>query len=425
MAHALLSPSSMDRILSCPASLAESDGQPDNGNKYAWEGTAAHTLLAWCLERKLPAIAFLGVIIPVEENGVWVADFEADEEMTGNVQITLDAVSGYMQVGDCDLFIEQKVNFSRIVEVPGSDGTSDIIIAYYAARELHVNDFKYGRGVKVDAEENGQMMTYGLAALEALEALGDFDTVRLTIHQPRLNHISDWVISVADLKAWGDGKLKEGCNLAITLLELRKQDPNVVIDPSYYNPDPVADNCRFCKGKARCKALENFVVDALGCTFEDLDATIQELDDKPAPITPPEEDARLDALFPKLDMIMDWCSAIRGRIYERLMAGATGYTNARLGIGRKGNSKWTDEKLAEEKLKSMRLKQEDMYSMNLVSPTQAAKLLKDTPKRLKVIKALITQADGKPSVVPMDDAAKPYEVAKADFDNLDDVGDLV
>jgi hypothetical protein len=49
------------------------------------------------------------------------------------------------------------------------------------------------------------MMLYGLGALAQCQGiLGDFDTVRLVIHQPRIKSApSEWTISVAELEAWG------------------------------------------------------------------------------------------------------------------------------------------------------------------------------------------------------------------------------
>ena len=54
-------------------------------------------------------------------------------------------------------------------------------------------------------------------------------------------------------------------------------------------------------------------------------------------------------------------------------------------------------------LKSFRLKNEDMYDMTLISPTKAEKLLKDKPRQLAKVNALVTRAAGKPSVAPASD----------------------
>lgn len=426
--HSLLSPSSMHRILSCAASLAQSDGEPNDGNKYTWEGTAAHTLASDCLQQSLPALAFLGRIIEVKEKRgkskreMKVAEFEVDEEMAGNVQIYLDYINDIVAANGSELYVEQKVDFSDIVEYPDSGGTSDAIMLHpisgaMGAWELHIVDFKYGQGVQVDAEENEQMMSYALGSLELFAQTHDIASVRMTVSQPRINHLSEWEISVTQLRAWGATTMKKGCNLALELLTRRRE--GLITSPHYFNPTP--DNCKFCKGKATCPALRGVVREAIGVEFEDLDAETVVLDDKPVPIEVTADDEMLDALFPKLDMIYDWVSAVRTKIESRLFAGVL-YTNAKLVRGKKGNRKWRDEAQAEADLKAMRLKLEEMYKMTLITPTQAEKTFKDNPKRLKKLMSNVDQAEGKVGVALMSDPADAYLPDVIQFDDLDAVG---
>jgi hypothetical protein len=99
-----------------------------------------------------------------------------------------------------ELMVEQRVDFSHIVGV-NSFGTADAVVI--AGNELQIHDLKYGRGVQVDAEQNEQLQLYALGALEQFSLLYDFDSVRLFIHQPRLNHVSEWALSVEELLAFG------------------------------------------------------------------------------------------------------------------------------------------------------------------------------------------------------------------------------
>lgn len=55
------------------------------------------------------------------------------------------------------LLVEQRVDFSDIVGVPGQFGTADAIII--TPNELQVHDLKFGREVKVTAENNKQLQT--------------------------------------------------------------------------------------------------------------------------------------------------------------------------------------------------------------------------------------------------------------------------
>jgi hypothetical protein len=50
-AHAILSPSGFKALMLCPAKPAMERGLADESSEYADEGTAAHFLGSWCLER--------------------------------------------------------------------------------------------------------------------------------------------------------------------------------------------------------------------------------------------------------------------------------------------------------------------------------------------------------------------------------------
>lgn len=54
-------------------------------------------------------------------------------------------------------------------------------------------------------------------------------------------------------------------------------------------------------------------------------------------------------------------------------------------------------------MKSMRLKQDEMYERKLISPTAAEKVLKQNPAKWDKLQKLITRNPGKPSVAPAAD----------------------
>lgn len=87
-----------------------------------------------------------------------------------------------------------------------------------------------------------------------------------------------------------------------------------------------------------------------------------------------------------------------------------------------GDDGWSDESAAEELLKSFRLKQEQMYSQKVITPSQAEDLLKvDSPRRWTKVEALITRADGKPTVAPESDPRPALNINPVnDFDDVSD-----
>ena len=138
-------------------------------------------------------------------------------------------------VPDPVLFIEEKLDFSHIVEEGFGTGDSGII----ADGTMEVIDLKYGKGVKVEACENPQLKLYALGALRNYEMLYDIHTVRLTIIQPRIDNIVSWDISVKDLYKWAFEVVKPIAEKAYVGKGIQK----------------AGEHCKFCLVKAMCNTL--------------------------------------------------------------------------------------------------------------------------------------------------------------------------
>ena len=90
--------------------------------------------------------------------------------------------------------------------VPEGFGTGDLVIV--ADGVIEVIDFKGGRGVRVDATRNSQLMLYGLGALLEFDPLYDIRTVRMTIVQPRLSNTSTYEITAGELIRWAESEVR-------------------------------------------------------------------------------------------------------------------------------------------------------------------------------------------------------------------------
>lgn len=234
-AHALLSPSAAHRWINCTAAPRLEADVTDSGSEYAAEGTLAH---AYCAQKLK---AFLG--LPTEDEAKEIAELkdryhtgEMDEYTDTYKTIVLEKFNAARAITkDAQLLIETRLDFSAYV--PDAFGTADAIII--ADGTIEVIDFKYGKGVKVSAYENPQMKIYALGAYEYFSFYYRIERVRMTIVQPRIDNLSEFELSVAELMEWTD-----------TVLTPKAQQAY-----EGNGPQVPGDWCQFCKVKSKCRAL--------------------------------------------------------------------------------------------------------------------------------------------------------------------------
>lgn len=406
-------------------------------SKYADEGSIAHALAAMCLTEGKDAAAYLGRLIECEDyehaklspSGAkkWIAcagshaleqlaaggfeprfySMEVTEAMCEYVQIYIDAVrqrvKEYELAGavEVTLLVEQRLPIEHITGEEGATGTGDAIIVVVWADGsalVDVGDLKTGMGVEVSPIENEQEQIYALAVLEQLGLLYEFTSVRLTIYQPRLDREpKDWEVTPEALFAFGE----EAKKAAKTARIAHEYVANWINGPTYAYLS-AGEHCRkaFCGARATCPKLAQYVEEGVGADFE----TLPQLDEAAFVEETVHNvgEADISQKMAAVDLIEDWCRAVRAEVERRLLAG-TPVTGYKLVQGKRGARAWGSAEDVEALFKSMRLKQDEMYDFKLISPTAAEKLLKDTPKRWNRVIPLITQSDGKPSVAPESD----------------------
>jgi len=406
MAHAKLSPSGAHRWMRCPGSVVLEAQYPDRGSVYAREGSAAHELAAIVLENgDESARPYVGKQVEFRDGDEMVL-WPVTEDMADHVDDYVKLVRQKAQ--GKTLLVERKVPIGHITGEEGATGTSDAIILDTAGKTIEVIDLKYGMGVKVVAEDNEQAQFYGLGALEEYGIVGDFEQVVMTIHQPRLNHVSEHWLTVEQLQDFAAraGDASRQVDLALSL-----DGVDDLLNPG-------EKQCKFCSAKASCPALRAEITEVVGGSAA---ATIDEFADfVPEAVDMQTGDNYLPIAMSKVELVEQWCKAVRAEVERRLFAGqqVDGY---KLVEGKRGARKWGSEADVEALFKSFRLRQDEMYDFSLISPTKAEKLFKENPKRWAKVQDLITQSSGKPSVAPANDKRQAIAVQSV----ADDFRDLL
>jgi hypothetical protein len=146
----------------------------------------------------------------------------------------------------------------------------------------------------------------------------------------------------------------------------------------------------------------------------------------------PDDNERLSVAMRATDMVEDWIKAVRAEVERRLLAGVEVPAYG-LELGRQGARRWKDpEAVIDIMRNTYRYSYEDVYDMELKSPTSIEKMAKAIklpsgavlkPKlgalRWKDLQKHIVRADPKPSVKPLTQIKVPYQVKPPTADGFD------
>ena len=362
--HALLSASSSHRWLHCNPSARLEREFADRETIAAAEGTAAHALAEHKLKRKLKLRSERPVSpFDTDEMEVCTDDY-ADFVME---QVTKERRRDL----DTQVFIEQRLDFSCYV--PEGFGTGDCLIV--SKGRLHIIDLKYGMGLLVDSEENPQMKLYALAALTQYEEQYQIKKVKLTIFQPRRENVSTWETSVAKLKKWATKDLVPKAQRAFK-------------GEGEYCP---GEWCIFCKAAVKCRARAEDKLRLAQSEFK---------------MPPLLTDAEIEDVLAKLPDIKKWADEIQEYALAKALAGKE-WAGFKLVEGRSVR-KFTDERAVVKAANAAGY--HDIYKQTLISLTEMEKLMGKV-EFSKVLGALVTKPQGKPTLVPDTDKRQAITVS--------------
>lgn len=368
--HARFSPSAGKRYLSCPPALLLEEQFEDEQSPYALEGSAGHSLAEHLIKKHLKV-----------RSKRPVSDYFSDE--------LVEAVEEYVSyvIGEIEeakrsctnpvFAVEQRIDLG--LHVKDCFGTADMVII--TDNKVHIIDLKLGKGVMVDAEENVQLMIYGLGVLDITEMLYDIKKVELTIVQPRLEHLSTWVLPAEKLHCWGEQEFEPKARMALT-------------GEGDYK---AGDWCRFCKARFTCRARsEEFL-------------SLAKMEFKEPPLLSDEEMAEV---LQKADELNKWAEEVYTYAQNEAVVHHKEWPGFKLVEGR-SNRKYTDEEKAVDAAKKAGYT--DIFRASLIGITEMERLMgKKTFK--EVLGQLVYKPQGKVTLVPVSDKREPINLATAESD---------
>ena len=369
--HAKFSPSKGKQILNCTASLALEEQFPDEESPYAAEGSAGHEMAEYLIKKYLK----IRKRRPVSD--YYTDDLlEAVDEYVSYVQEQIEKAR--QECEDPVFCVEQRVDLSSFV--PDCFGTADMVII--TDRKVHVIDLKLGQGVPVSAEENYQLMIYGLGLLEMADILFDVETVELTIVQPRLASLSDWEISAEELRRWGREVFIPKAQEALS--------GNGEFQPG-------ADTCRFCKARFQCRARSEYFLAVAQHEFKEPELLTEE---------------EVAEVLMKADALKKWVEEIYTYAQNEAIENRKEWPGFKLVMG-KSNRKYTNEEEVIEAAKKAGFK--DIFKTSLIGITDMERLM-GKKKFNEVLGSLVYKPEGKVTLVPESDKREPVNFATASDD---------
>jgi hypothetical protein len=360
--HSKLAPSGAKIWVPCTASIdyvaegrAAGKIPEDDSTTFSREGDVAHAWAARVNNGKIKITA----VPPEFQPHVKVFTDECEKLFA-----TYDKASR--------LFIEDKI---PLFYQPEDTGTVDYAIAGFDIG-IHIRDFKYGKGVYVDAEGNLQLAIYAQSIrcdIERLNKRNTFDDdllVTLGIVQPRYMGavpVRIWETTVGDLK---DFSLK----VADAVLTIRTGDRKKL------KFAPSEDTCQFCPARfIPCVHKAKAAMAIVPKLNNPLD-----LLPRMGPLRTPDASALTDEQLVNVKrhagLLRQFLDDAEGVLEDRALKSGMLPKGLKWVKGREGNREWSDEDDAYDFLMRALGGDEDKIApRKLISPTVAGPLLKARP----------------------------------------------
>ena len=365
--HAVLSPSSAHRWLVCTPSARMEEAFPDESSAYAEEGALAHEYAEKVLKTALQGDIPVELLDRLElEMRYAVINYVRDciRIAIGLAESRTDDAKGRITTA-----VE---NSTSIPCAPEGFGTIDFLA--HNDETLVIVDFKYGKGSKVYAKDNPQLMLYASGCLANLPTIKN---IKLVIIQPRLKHKDAAGYTRAEIKEF-EAKVEKIAEKAF------RGEGDFVS----------GEHCKFCSAKAVCTAHAKDIATAEPKMISPKELTVDEVAE----------------LIPKAELIAEWLTAAKQYLLGECLAGreVKGYK----AVEGRATRVWSDQDKALELIEKAGFDKALIYE---TAPLSLAKLEKVVGKKefSELVGEYITRKAGKPTLAPADDK-RPALKSKAE-----------
>ena len=395
-AHAVVTASGFERWSHCTAAPRYEEQFPDGETTiYAAEGTLAHSVCELYGRKKFTVMStrkFNSELKKLKADELW------QDEMIKTAEVYVDFLTEKAMTYAAKPRVTFEVRVDLSDYIPEGFGTCDNIMI--GGDTLRITDYKHGKGVPVSSINNGQMRLYALGALKLYYPIyGDtIKRVCTAIVQPRITEdVTEEWLTVDELREWGETVAKPKAQAA------------------YFGMGTfcAGDWCRFCKGKAECRARAEYYAgfsQYIGADVEgrmsEADAICrEEADGLGADLPPLLSDEEIGALLTQAEGLAAWYADLQDYAREAILAGRT-IPGWKVVEGKRVRA----FKDADAALEIMRREGYDDAILFDRKPKTLAQLEKLTGKKrfCELMEDNITWPPGKPTLVTLDDKREAY-----------------
>lgn len=385
--HALLSASSSSRWLTCTASPRYEENFPESTSEFAEEGRLAHSFCE---------LKVLNTFASVEDFTEKIDALKTEPlyhpEMLRTSETFIECLKDLAMNYDAPPYVTAEVRVDFSDYVPEGFGTCDCVMI--GGDTITITDYKHGKGVPVSAESNTQMMLYALGALKKYSAIyGDtIKKVRLCICQPRIQaEPSIWETTVEELTEWG--------------ISIKPIAEKAFMGLGEFAP---GEHCRFCRGKARCKARAD--INSAALEFKDL---------VPSNKVNPEQNTltheQIGDLLVRCKDLVAWYKDLEEYALSALLGGEEipGWK----AVAGRANRTFADADAAFQAVIAAGYDEALLYERKAKTLTEIEKLMGKAEFADKIGKYVIKPV-GKPTLATVNDKRPSYSPAVADFADI-------